>query len=118
MKDEFEASEVLGCRLKKGFVALMVDGAGLTTGGGLEAFAAAAAAARVLVSSSMLLFSSSASAFSFSRSLSFVASCFLLIATSPFCCRASDLSFSNAGFNCAISPLTTLIFSFSVAFSC
>ena len=116
-KGDAGKSDELPCRRKKGLLALMVDAAGLITGVGLCGLDEAASA-RAFVSSSMLLFKSSASLLSFSRSPSFVASCFLFIATRPFCCRASDLSFSNAGFSCATSALTTRIRSLRLAFSC
>lgn len=82
---------VLAVRLKKGLLPLAVDRAGLAI------FALGDAGDPALTwreASSLLLVSSSASDFSLSRSDSVVDSCFLLIATRPFCCRASDLSFS------------------------
>ena len=77
-------STELSCRRKKGLFALMVERAGLATWGGLRILEAAAAASSFL-SSSMLFVNSVSSDFSFSRSPSLVASCFLLIATRPFC---------------------------------
>src|SRR5271155_1494329 len=95
--------------LKNGFE--LVEGAGLTTFGGLlidgggalracstslfEASTCLAVSSASLAASSTSLAAAAISARIRSRSASFVDSCFLLIATNPLCCRASDFNFSS-----------------------
>ena len=75
---------------KKGFVDwLVVDAAGLPTAG------VECCCGGLLGGSSAALLNSSISPLILSRSPSLVVSCFLLIETIPFCCRASVRIFSS-----------------------